>query len=442
MKEVNFDGLIGPTHNYAGLALGNLASAKNAMKVAYPKQAALQGLSKMRHLMSLGYTQGFLPPQQRPQLSILRQLGFEGTDEQIIEKAYKKDLRMLALVYSASSMWAANAATVTPALDAEDGRTHFTPANLLTTSHRSFEHFETERALRTIFADTERFAVHPALFSQSEFADEGAANHTRLCSQYGDKGIGLFVFGRDGQSGPTRFPGRQTRLASELIADQHQLGPHAVFLQQNPDAIDSGAFHNDVVAVGNGPLLFHHELAFRAEDMKKAFEEIRAKVPEFQSVCVPSDRVSIQDAIQSYLFNSQLLAGPNGNMTNMRLIAPTESQYNPNVSAYLSELTQDRSQPIRHVDYVDVRESMSNGGGPACLRLRVLLSDSDIEAVHPAFILTPERIEALEQWVRHYYRDELSPNELADPALLRESYEALDALTKVLGIGNFYAFQQ
>ncbi len=46
LTEINFDGIVGPSHNYAGLSLGNLASARNAGAVSRPRDAALQGLAK------------------------------------------------------------------------------------------------------------------------------------------------------------------------------------------------------------------------------------------------------------------------------------------------------------------------------------------------------------------------------------------------------------
>ncbi|MGA8031441.1 MAG: N-succinylarginine dihydrolase, partial [Casimicrobiaceae bacterium] len=44
---MNFDGIPGPTHNYSGLAQGNLAAERNAQQVSNPREAALQGLEKM-----------------------------------------------------------------------------------------------------------------------------------------------------------------------------------------------------------------------------------------------------------------------------------------------------------------------------------------------------------------------------------------------------------
>ena len=194
--EVNFDGIIGPTHNYAGLSFGNLASQKHGHTTSNPREAALQGLAKMKFLADLGVKQAVLPPQRRPDLGMLRRLGFGGSDADVLWNAWKQEPRLLAAAYSASSMWAANAATITPSMDAADGRLHFTPANLVTNFHRSIESFATGATLKAIFADKTAFVHHDPLPASSFLADEGAANHTRLCSTHGTAGIELFVYGR------------------------------------------------------------------------------------------------------------------------------------------------------------------------------------------------------------------------------------------------------
>ena len=135
--EINFDGLIGPTHNYAGLSQGNLASQKNLHQTSNPQAAALQGLDKMRLIMEQGIPQGFFLPHERPHLPTLRKLGFGGTDEEVINQVAKKNPALLKNIYSASSMWAANAATFSPSIDSYDQNIHITPANLNSMFHRS-----------------------------------------------------------------------------------------------------------------------------------------------------------------------------------------------------------------------------------------------------------------------------------------------------------------
>lgn len=441
--EVNFDGLIGPNHNYSGLAFGNLASSRNAKNASSPKLAALQGLEKMRTLHKLGYRQGFLLPQLRPDIETLRRLGFRGGDRSIIAKVARQAPQLLSMVYSASSMWAANAATVTPSADSHDGKVHFTPANLVTTAHRAIEHPQTQQCLETVFNNAAHFSIHQALISQERFADEGAANHTRLTEHYDQRGVGLFVYGRDHQTdlSSLKFPARQTLEASQAIARQHGIGEQAVYLQQSAEAINAGAFHNDVVAVGNGPVMFFHQQAFEPQSQREAFSQLNERL-NFQPVCVPSDEVSLQDAITSYLFNSQLLASNEGDVSRMRLVAPTECRDNPAVNAYLAALVEDSRQPIRDVEFVDVRQSMSNGGGPACLRLRVALTEAEIAAVNPRFLLNDQSIDQLQAWVNKHYRDSLLPDDLKDPDFLNECYTAFDELTQLLELGSYYDFQR
>ncbi len=431
--EVNFDGLIGPTHNYAGLAIGNLASDRNKGEASNPRAAALQGLAKMRALMKLGLTQGFLPPQERPRLDILQALGFDGSDRAAIEQAAEAAPSLLANVYSASCMWTANAATVAPSLDAADGKVHFTSANLAANFHRSIEATETARALRHIFADEDKFVHHAALPGGAHFGDEGAANHGRLAPSHGEKGVHLFVYGEDGG----RFPARQKRAASEAVARNHRLDPdHCVYLQQSKVALDAGAFHNDVVGVANGSVLFLHEQSF--EDRDAAHAAIRAAAPFADIIEAPASQVNLADAVSSYLFNSQLVTLPDGAMA---LILPRETEENDATRTFVEDATSGNG-PIRAAHYFDVRESMRNGGGPACLRLRVLLDGDERGATNQNFILDDAKIDVLEAWAAKHYRDRLFPDDLRDPAFMDEAYGALDALTQLLGMGAYYEFQR
>ena len=439
--EANFDGLVGPTHNYAGLSWGNVASKSNVNAVANPKEAALQGLAKMKRLADRGYVQGILPPHERPHIPTLRALGFEGNERQILEAVAKADPSILAAVSSASCMWTANAATVSPSADTADHRVHFTPANLSAKFHRSIEHQVTGRSLKAIFGDESYFAHHPALPSVSHFGDEGAANHTRLCSRYGEPGVELFVYGQvafnESAPAPGKYPARQTLEASRAIARLHGLTDrHAVFAQQNPAAIDAGVFHNDVIAVGNGNCLFYHEQAFLEEARVLADIQERLIGAELEAVRVSSAQVPIEDAVASYLFNSQLLNTADG----MLLAVPGECREVASVSRYLDELVK-ADTPITAVEVFGVKQSMRNGGGPACLRLRVALNDDELHAINRGVILTDALYERLTSWVEAHYRDQLSQQDLADPMLLEEVRKALDELTGILGLGSIYDFQ-
>lgn len=439
--EANFDGLVGPTHNYAGLSLGNVASKTNVDAPSNPREAALQGLAKMKRLADRGYVQGVLPPHERPHMPTLRALGFAGSEAQMLAQAAASSPSILAGVASASPMWTANAATVSPSADTADHRVHFTPANLSAKFHRSIEHSVTGRILKSIFADEAYFAHHPALPSVSHFGDEGAANHTRLCSSYGEPGVELFVYGRaafdEWAPKPEIFPARQTLEASQAIARLHGLSDqHRVFAQQNPAAIDAGVFHNDVIAVGNGNTLFYHEMAFLNEAQTLADIRKRLTGTELNAIRVSSLDVPVQDAVQSYLFNSQLLNTPDG----MLLAVPGECRKVASVSRYLDQLVA-AGGPVTAVEVFDVTQSMRNGGGPACLRLRVVLNDAELQAMHRGVILTDDLYERLTTWVEAHYRDKLARGDLADPMLLDEVRKALDELTGILGLGSIYDFQ-
>ncbi|SOB77916.1 succinylarginine dihydrolase [Marinobacter sp. LV10R510-11A] len=439
--EANFDGLVGPTHNYAGLSLGNVASKSNVNAVSNPREAALQGLAKMKRLADRGYVQGILPPHERPHIPSLKALGFSGTDAQILERAAKSSPSILAAVSSASSMWTANAATVSPSADTSDHRVHFTPANLSAKFHRSIEHGVTGRTLKSIFADEGYFAHHAALPSVSHFGDEGAANHTRLCGRYGEPGVELFVYGQaafnEQAPAPEKYPARQTLEASQAIARLHGLKDGArVFAQQNPAAIDAGVFHNDVIAVGNGNTLFYHDMAFLDEEQVLSDIQARLIGAELEAVRVSSAEVPLEDAVASYLFNSQLLNTPDG----MLLAVPGECREVASVSQYLDKLLA-AGGPITAVEVFDVKQSMRNGGGPACLRLRVVLNDDELHAMHRGVILTDALYERLTTWVEAHYRDQLAREDLADPMLLDEVRKALDELTGILGLGSIYDFQ-
>jgi succinylarginine dihydrolase len=410
LVEINFDGIVGPSHNYAGLSLGNLASAKNARGASHPRAAALQGVEKMRANVRLGLTQGVFIPQDRPNREWLQSLATTAEDA---------DPGLLACSLSASSMWAANAATVTPAPDAADGKCHLTVANLVTMPHRSHEWHGTLRQLQTVFAD-KAFAVHAPV--PSPFGDEGAANHMRLCANHGSAGVEIFVYGVAG--GP--FPARQHIEASKAIARHHGIR-EALFVQQSTDAIAAGAFHNDVVAVANERVLFAHEQAFENKD--GFYADLRARFSEVEIVEVPASAVSLEEAIQSYLFNAQLVTRPVGGMA---LILPTEAYEHPRVRAWLDQHIAGNG-PIRAAIPVDVRESMANGGGPACLRLRVV---ADPATVDPRFIVDEAKLDRIADVIEQYWPATIAPTDLPNSRLWAEIAEARAALLAALGINE------
>ena len=441
LRETNFDGLVGPTHNYGGLSPGNVASMSHRGDASSPKHAALQGLEKMRTVRDLGVSQAVLLPHERPHLGLLHRLGFRGHDEEVLAQAAQGDGYLLRMVSSAAAMWTANAATVAPACDTDDARTHFVPANLREMAHRSIEGEGTRDILRAIFSDDTRFCVHEPLPLGAHFNDEGAANHTRLETEDGK--VHLYAFGRDGAlahdpAGPAKFPARQTRLASEAVARLCCVDlDDALFVRQDPAVIDAGAFHTDVVAVGSGPLLLLHEHAFA--DTNAVLTELQRRLGDaFRYVLAHDDELPIADAVAAYPFNSQLVKTPRG----YEIIAPSDAEENPRTKAYLTRVVQEDVGVVA-VHYLDVKQSMRNGGGPACLRLRVPLTDDDRQAMTARVFLDDALLNDLRTWVETHYRDKLLPDDLRDPQLWREQMAALDALTTLLRLpSDLYSFQR
>lgn len=443
--ELNMDGLVGPTHHYAGLAPGNIASAANARQASNPQAAARQGLEKMRLLYNMGLKQALLPPHQRPNLHLLYQLGFKGSAVQQLNQAAKSAPELLSACYSASSMWTANAATVSASKDTEDKKVHFTAANLVSNLHRHQEADFSHKLMQYLFADSHHFKHHPVLPRSSVTGDEGAANHNRLCQSHAHPGINLFVYGKKAlgckahEPEPTKYPARQTREASEAIVRNHQLiNDRVVYACQNPGAVDQGVFHNDVISVANEQVLLIHEEALYKQT--KVFDELKS-IADFPLciIQVPKERISVKDAVATYLFNSQLITLPR--QKSMTLIAPYECQLNPNVKTYIDELLADSSNPIQTVHYLDLRQSMRNGGGPACLRLRIPLNDLELHAMHQGVLVDNQLLDILDAWVLKHYRNELCSSDLADPQLMNECLQALDELTRILKLGAIYPFQ-
>jgi succinylarginine dihydrolase len=440
--EMNFDGLVGPTHHYAALAAGNLASQAHGGSVSHPREAALQGLEKMKRVAELGAPQAVLPPHERPDLAFLRCVGFDGSDSEVLARALREAPTLLTAACSASSMWAANAATVSASADCRDGRIHLTPANLVTNLHRSLEPAFTTRILRRVLPDRRVFAVHDALPSVPSLGDEGAANHLRLCAGHDGPGVEVFVFGQGGSSMPRRFPARQQLAASQAVARLHGLDPRrTLFVQQHPDAIDAGVFHNDVIAVANRHVLLCHERAW--VDQPRVLDQMRQMFREtcggeLHVIQVATAELSLAEAVASYLFNSQLVDLNDGTMA---LVCPRECVERPRVWQVITAKLMGENSPIAQAVPVEVRQSMQNGGGPACLRLRVPMTSGQAAGVFAGVRWSDALHERLSAWVTRHYRQELRIDDLVDPSLLRETRAALDELTEILRVGPVYGFQ-
>jgi len=430
VHELNLDGLVGPTHHFAGLAPGNLASTAHAHTVSNPAEAAHQGIQKMRVLHKLGVKQAVLPPHPRPNTAFLNTLGLSSSREQ------HHHLALLSAAYSASSMWAANAATITPSTDTTDARVHITAANLVTHLHRHQEADFSHKLFQRIFSDTKHFVHHPVLPKTPDFNDEGAANHNRFANTHGTPGVHLFVYDRKAeQPTPTHFPARQTREASEAIARSHNIPSNQVlFAAQTPEAIDSGVFHNDVIALANESVFLLHQDAFLNQN---ALLKQLQHITDFPLCMIEITRemLSLEEAVQSYFFNSQLVTLPNS--SNMALIAPRECQDMPRVKAIIEHLLAENN-PIHEVHYVSLKQSMHNGGGPACLRLRMPLNDVELHAMHAGILINDHLLDKLDAWVDTHYRTKLCIDDLVDSNLAKESFEALNELEQLLDLDGLY----
>jgi len=437
-REINFDGLVGPTHHYAGLSSGNLASEAHAGEVSNPRAAALQGLAKMRFVAGLGVGQAILPPQPRPDLGLLRRLGFEGSDASVLAHARRSAPELLSAASSASAMWAANAATVAPSSDTTDGRVHLVPANLGTMLHRSIEAGPTTRLLAHVFADERYFSVHDAVPPSDWTMDEGAANHARLATELG--AVHLFGWGRarSAKRRPTQRPARQGREASEAVARLLKLAQvRTVLWQQSPVGIDAGAFHSDVLCVGNEGLLLLHERAFL--DHEALVAELRLRLGGELEVMVATEReLPIAEAVAAYPFNCELVTLPGGGMA---IVAPRESEHSDAARQFL-ERVRDEPSPVKEVHYVDVNDSMHNGGGPACLRLRARLEPHEERALGGRVLWDGALHERLVACVSNRYRELVTLDDLADPEFVDECRTALDELTAILELGSVYDFQR
>jgi succinylarginine dihydrolase len=368
----------------------------------------------MRANLRLGLTQGFFVPHPRPNRAWLADLA-TGVDS--------AEPELLANSMSASFMWAANAATVSPAADTQDGKCHLTVANLRAMPHRSHEWPHALAQLRLAFRDEQVFAVHGPV--PPAFGDEGAANHMRLAPSHDAPGVEIFVYGVSGSA----FPARQHIEASKAIARRHRLDPaRTLFAAQSEEAIAAGAFHNDVVAVANGPVLFAHEKAFA--DRAGLLATCERLVPGFELVEVADEDVPLADAISSYLFNAQLVTPPNGQMT---LIVPSEARDTPSVWRWI-ERHLSSNGPIRRVEVVNVRQSMANGGGPACLRLRVV---ADPSTVDPRFLADDAKLDRIAEVVGRSWPEQIDAAALRHPALIRDVEHGRAELLEALGLTAF-----
>jgi succinylarginine dihydrolase len=452
--EVNFDSLPGPCYYYPHWIpphTGNLSSRRRRNSTANPRQAALESLKKAGRLMRLGGIQALLPPLIRPNLTLLLRLGVlrdYALDKDTDYDALACDLAAgadqsgqardtLLFAFAPAGLWAANWATVSPSADTADGRVHLTPANRASVLYRSIEADETCQLLRQIFFNPSHFVVHEPLPAAYEVADEGAANHMRLCIDHASCGLNIFVYGRNGYEPPdveARFLPRQTRFASEAVARLHGLCPAmTLYVQQSPVAVHAGCFHNDVIATSHRNVLVYHELAFvDAACQVASWGETfyRTTGQELVSIKVTESDLPLDEARKTYLFNSQAVTVGGASV----LVAPTECRDSPAARKCLERLTTPTTGPFQKLEYAQVSSSMRNGGGPACLRLRVVLTAEQRRAIPRGILLDARLLRELKSFVEAEYPECVTEELFCDADYLRRCFATTHRLYALLGL--------
>ena len=425
--EVNIDGMIGPSHHFGGLGVENKASELNRSQASSPRSAALQGLAKMELLASYGIPQFYLPPPVRPAWKWLESLGYCGDKACVLRDCYQEQPTLLSAAYSSAFMWTANAASVSCGSDTRSKRAKIKLANLNANLHRSIEESERLPQLERMFEAVEHVDVLRGLSSSRPLSDEGAANVMRFFSRVGAGGVYAFVYGNEAAEsresednskkadGKRRRQPRQTRMASAMVARSLDLEPGDCFLiQQTSDAIDAGVFHNDVIATSHENLLFYHELAFHNSEeavagIKKRFLE---KTGEKLEAClVESSDLRLDDAVDTYLFNSQICTDIDGGW---RMFVPENCNQSESVQRTLERL-QAQYPRLVSIDYCPLAESMRNGGGPACLRLRISLTPSQIDQIPASMRISLSTLSQLRKLVETEYPEKVEPSDFVNP---------------------------
>ena len=427
--EVQLDRLVGPTHHFGGLGVGNIASHRHAGQISHPRAAALQGLDKMKIVADLGIPQLILPPQRRPDVAFLRRAGFIGSEAELLKQAIESDAALASAALSSSAMWVANAATASAGIDNPFGHAMLTVSNLYASLHRAIEPKSTFEELRHCLPASLSILKH--VTGGVEMRDEGAANHMRLGTGQNERGLHIFVYG-DGAPSPKRRWPRQTRRACEAIARQHRLDPaDTFFLKQHPDAIDAGAFHNDVVAASHHDLLLHHEIAFHEAEatmvaMEQRFQKRFGR--PLRRFVVGGKELSIEDAVSTYLFNSQIVSAPDQPPV---IICPSQVQHNSGARNIVESWSRGEGL-FRDVRYVDLSQSMAGGGGPACLRLRVPMTEHEISQVPESKRWNSQLDQRLREVIQQTYPAEFRPTDMLDIAFVEGMLAAHGSVTAVL----------
>ncbi len=432
LVELQMDTIVGMTHHYGGHAIGNNASIINKGIKSNPMQAALQGLDKMKRVFELGVPQLILPPQQRPHIPTLRSLGFRGDLQKCLNKLFQLRPHLFNKLCSSAFIWTANAATVIPSVDTKNKKVHIRVANLASHFHRSLEADERFDIFNVIFNNDKYFEVSKPLPS-SEFTDEGAANHTRL-----EAGQHIFVHGYQDieECINNNLPRRQSKLSQELISYQTLNNTeHALFLKQSDEALKLGVFHNDVIATGIDRFYLCHENSYSGglADLEKLSTWYSKNTGHSLELhVIPNKELGIRELVETYLFNSQWIKDMDGNI---HIIAPIQCLTNPRVNRVIERWLE--SHPNWFIEYIDLNQSMKNGGGPACLRCRLPLTIEELNSIHPGVLYTSKKARAIEKIVHEYYPEQFEMTDVLSSEFREKLNEANRLINKELSLPYF-----
>ena len=428
--EVYFETLPGMTHCYED-------------EIANPKEAALQLLNKMKFLDSLGIKQVVLPPQEHPYMPLLKRIGFEGTTKDKLTSLKKAAPWLIPQICMSSNH---RNATVCPSIDSANSHLHFTPANQASSFMRSQDTEPTNRLLKALFKNPVFFEIHPPLPAVEFFYDEGAKNHFRFCKNYGSPGVQLFTFGKSYQPSLTPLPfpekiaARQSKEASEAITRLHRTYPgHNVFAFQNPNAIDLGTSHSDLLAISNQNLLLIHSRAlWKQSDIIKQLKKLVADVSgtELTVIEITEKQLALKAALESHFFNSQIITLSDNSMTLISSNTCKEFE-----SGFLKEILEDNDNPIGSIHFVDLSEINKKGGGPASTCLQVVMNASELSEISESVFFRESLYHQLVDHVNKSYPTSLSITDLSDPNLYLKFMDSLNEICHILNLKGIYSFQ-
>jgi len=190
-------------------------------------------------------------------------------------------------------------------------------------------------------------------------------------------------------------------------------------------------FHNDVISTAHEHLWFMHEVAF--ENVDASLGEIEAAYlrqtgRNLRIIVVGSDELPLPVAVQTYLFNSQIITLPKADPrepSRFHWIAPQQCEKTLETNQLLQRWQKDRELSLEKVHYVSLQESMANGGGPACLRLRISLNREQLAALPPRIFLDAEQYHRVHDWIVKWYPEQLALSDLADATLVEHFQQAV-----------------